>query len=76
MSLAEFEKEYEARREDHGLKHWGKVGKMEPQSLLQWLEGHLRAVSEGGANNFVDPAKEILRRVSVGGSGPVIVSTW
>lgn len=76
MSLAEFEQEFEARREDHVLKHWGKVGKMEPQSLLQWLEGHLRAAPESSANDFVNPAKEVLRRVSVGGSGPVIVSTW
>jgi hypothetical protein len=76
MNLAEFEKEYEARQADHVIKHWGKVGKRDRQSLLEWLECHLRVVPASCANDFVNPAKEILRRVSVSGSGPVIVRTW
>ena len=76
MSAAECEKEYAARQADHLIRHWGKVGKRDRQSLLEWLEGHLRAAPASGANDFVDPAKEFLRRVSAGGSGAVVVRNW
>ncbi len=76
LSPAESEREYEARQADHLIKHWGKVGKIDQQSLLEWLEGHLRSTSSGSASDFVNPVKEILRRVLARESGPVVVRTW
>ncbi len=76
MSLAECETEYETRQANHLIKHWGKVGKSDRQSLLEWFESHLRVVPPSCADDFINPVKEILRRVSVSESGPVIVRTW
>lgn len=77
LSQAEAEKEYESRQADHLLKSWGKVGRSGQQSLLQWLEGHLGAAAPGGgADEFVNPAKEVLRRISAGETGSVILRTW
>ena len=75
LSLAESETEYAGRQSDHLLQHWGKVGKPEQQNLLMWLDNHLRA-DPASAETFVNPAREILRRVAAGECGPVIVSTW
>lgn len=80
LSAAESEREYAIREADHLLKSWGKVGKRDRQTLLEWLDGHLRA-DPGSAETFVKPAKEILRRVaagdlSAGEQGPVILRTW
>lgn len=71
----EFETEYVARKADHLLKHWGKVGKYDPQSLLSWLESNLRIAASDYAEDFVNPVKEVLQRVAAGESGPVIVRT-
>jgi hypothetical protein len=76
LSPEESQREYDARQADHLIKHWGKVGKSDRQSLLEWLEGHLRTASPGSANDFVNPVKEILKRVSARESGPVVVRTW
>jgi hypothetical protein len=76
LSPAECESEYETRQTDPLIKHWGKVGKRDRQSLLEWLEGHLRSASPGSESDFVNPVKEILRRVSRREPGPVVVRTW
>jgi hypothetical protein len=76
LSQAESEKEYETRQSDHLLELWGKVGKNDPQTLLDWLENHLRTAHPVCADDFINPAKEVLRRLSAGEPGPVVVSTW
>jgi hypothetical protein len=76
LSPAEAEQEFAAREADHVLKHWGKVGKRDRQSLLEWLAGHLNGAPPSSADDYLRPAKEVLRRVSVSETGPVIVRTW
>ena len=76
LSLAECEREYDARQSDHLIKHWGKAGKHDRQSLLEWLENHLRGASSNSVDDFINPVKEILRRVLAGESGPVTIRTW
>ena len=76
LTLAESETEYAARQADHLIQHWGTVGKREQQSLLAWLENHLRGDPSSCTDDFVNAAKEILRRAAAGESGPVIVRTW
>jgi hypothetical protein len=76
LSAAEAEREYAVRTADHLIEHWGKVGKREKQTLLAWLDGHLRSAPGNSAEEFVKPAREFLRKVSAGEAGPVIVRTW
>lgn len=76
LSAAEAEREYGARSADHVLRHWGKVGRGEQTTLLDWLEGHLRVVPRPSAADFTQPAQEVLRRLAGGEPGPVIVRTW
>ena len=76
LSLAECEREYDTRQSDHLIKHWGKSGKHDRQSLLEWLENHLRGATSDCMDDFINPVKEILRRVSAGESGPVTIRTW
>jgi hypothetical protein len=76
LSLAECETEYALRQADPLIQQWGRVGKSEQQTLLAWLDGHLHVIPSGGTEDFVNPAKEFLRRVAAGESGPVHLRTW
>ena len=76
LSAAEAEQEYGARSADHVLRHWGKVGRGEQTTLRGWLEGHLRVVPQASAADFIQPAREVLRRLAAGEPGPVLVRTW
>ncbi len=76
LTPEECEKEYEARRADHLIAHWGKVGKRDRQSLLEWIERHVPGISISGADDFIKTAKEILRRLAAGESVPIIVRAW
>lgn len=76
LSQADAEREYEARQADYTIKHWCKVGKSDRQSLLEWLEGHLRVVHAANTGDYSGALKEVLRRVSAGEPGSVIVRTW
>jgi hypothetical protein len=76
LSFAECETEYALRHADPLVQHWGKVGKSGQQTLFAWLESHLQVNPSGGAEDYVNPAKEFLRRVAAGEPGPVLLRAW
>jgi hypothetical protein len=70
LSEAECDREYSARSNDSRLGSWGKVGRLGPQTLLAWLEGH------SSNDSCAESVREVLRRAASDSSGPVIVRTW
>lgn len=76
LSPAEAEREYEARQNNSAIQNWGKAGKSDRQTLLEWFEGHLRVVHPSSTDQYAKTAKEAIRKVSAGEAGPVTLRTW
>jgi hypothetical protein len=76
LSPEECEREYEARRSDALIEHWGKVGKRDSLTLLAWLEGHRQHSSPVEIRELADRVREVLRKVLAGEAGPVVWRAW
>jgi hypothetical protein len=76
LGAAEADRLFAARESDPTLRSWGKVGRRDPQSLLQWLEGHLQAVHASSAGDYADAAREVLGRLAADRPGPLVLRSW
>jgi hypothetical protein len=76
VSESEADRLFAARASDPVLQRWGKTGRRDRQSLLEWLSGHLRTVHASSAGDYTEAAREVMKRRSEAGSEPVTIRTW
>ena len=76
LSESEAGKEFAARESDALLQSWGKAGKHDRQTLLEWFEGHLRVVHPSSADGSTAALREVLRKHAAGEAEPVTLRTW
>lgn len=64
------------QQDDHRLKSWGKTGKGERRTLLEWHQGVTRGKKPSDIGDQHRTVREVLRRADAGEREPLVIRTW